>query len=146
MLCWCTAFIPRQNRFRSSRWGWWWKEGRADRNANWLEPTWMHYRIIIPPHIGATQILRQTLDWLKEDKGCKQTRRVSPRLLLSVEVPALEGAPVPTTITELCCEACEICPQQRRKAVYVLSRNERNLFFLDRFLTRSGYFSRWLSA
>jgi ArsR family transcriptional regulator len=29
----------------------------------------MHYRIVMPPHIGATQILRQTLDWLKEDKA-----------------------------------------------------------------------------
>src|SRR5271165_2768796 len=30
---------------------------------------WMHYRIVMPPHIGASQILRQTLDWLKEDKA-----------------------------------------------------------------------------
>src|ERR1700722_19691192 len=29
----------------------------------------MHYRIVMPPHPGATQILRQTLDWLKEDNA-----------------------------------------------------------------------------
>jgi ArsR family transcriptional regulator len=28
----------------------------------------MHYRIVMSPHIGAIQILRQTLEWLKEDK------------------------------------------------------------------------------
>ena len=26
------------------------------------EGKWMHYRIVMPPHIGASQILRQTLD------------------------------------------------------------------------------------
>ena len=32
------------------------------------EGKWMHYRIVMSPHIGAIQILRQTLEWLKEDK------------------------------------------------------------------------------
>jgi DNA-binding transcriptional ArsR family regulator len=35
---------------------------------------WMHYRIVMPPHIGATQILRQTLDWLKEDQAMQADR------------------------------------------------------------------------
>jgi ArsR family transcriptional regulator len=30
------------------------------------EGKWMHYRIIMPSHIGAAQILRQTLDRLKK--------------------------------------------------------------------------------
>ena len=34
----------------------------------------MHYRIVMPPHIGATRILRQTLDWLKEDKAMQADR------------------------------------------------------------------------
>ena len=28
----------------------------------------MHYRIVMPPNIGAAQVLRQTLAWLKEDR------------------------------------------------------------------------------
>jgi ArsR family transcriptional regulator len=31
------------------------------------EGKWMHYRIVMPPHIGAAQILGQTLGWLKEE-------------------------------------------------------------------------------
>src|ERR1700749_5175320 len=33
------------------------------------EGKWMHYRIVMPAHTGATQILRQTLVWLKEDRA-----------------------------------------------------------------------------
>src|ERR1700753_1907713 len=35
---------------------------------------WMHYRIVMPPHIGAAQILKQTLEWLKEDKAMQTDR------------------------------------------------------------------------
>ena len=35
---------------------------------------WMHYRIVMPPHSGATQILQQTLAWLKEDKAMQVDR------------------------------------------------------------------------
>src|SRR6201747_2510832 len=33
------------------------------------EGKWMHYRIVMPSHIGASQILRQTLGWVKKEKG-----------------------------------------------------------------------------
>src|ERR1700737_5474369 len=33
------------------------------------EGKWMHYRIVMPPHIGATQILRRPLDWIQEDRA-----------------------------------------------------------------------------
>ena len=33
------------------------------------EGKWMHYRIAMPPDIGAAQILKQTLGWLREDKA-----------------------------------------------------------------------------
>src|SRR5665213_1563222 len=33
------------------------------------EGKWMHYRIVMPPHQGAAQILRQTLTALKEEKA-----------------------------------------------------------------------------
>lgn len=35
---------------------------------------WMHYKIVLPPHNGASQILRQTLDWLKEDAAMQADR------------------------------------------------------------------------
>jgi ArsR family transcriptional regulator len=33
------------------------------------EGKWMHYRIVTPPHAGAAQILKQTLQTLREDKA-----------------------------------------------------------------------------
>jgi ArsR family transcriptional regulator len=68
------------------------------------EGKWMHYRIVMPPHIGATQILRQTLDWLKEDKAMQADRA---RLMKACCAPAkydLEGAPTPAPVPEQCCE------------------------------------------
>ena len=50
------------------------------------EGKWMHYRIVMPPHIGAAQILRQTLDWMKEDKACRRIGRGSRRLAAHREV------------------------------------------------------------
>src|SRR6202046_3983865 len=38
------------------------------------EGKWMHYRIVMPPHVGASQVLRQTLDSLKEDRGMQADR------------------------------------------------------------------------
>jgi DNA-binding transcriptional ArsR family regulator len=36
------------------------------------EAKWMHYRIAMLPHIGAAQILKQTLEWLKEERRCRR--------------------------------------------------------------------------
>jgi hypothetical protein len=49
----------------------------------------MHYRIVMPPHIGAYQILKQTLGWLKEEKSM-QTDKVKAHksLLLALEIPS----------------------------------------------------------
>jgi len=71
------------------------------------EGKWMHYRIVMPPHIGATQILRQTLDWLKEDKGMQTDKaRLTKACCSPSKHPALEGAPLPIAVAEQCCEAC----------------------------------------
>jgi len=71
------------------------------------EGKWMHYRITMPPHIGATQILRTTLDWLKEDKAMQADRaRLTKACCSPSKYSALEGAPSPTVISESCCEAC----------------------------------------
>ena len=68
------------------------------------EGKWMHYRITMPPHIGATQILRQTLDWLKEDNALQADRARLAKACCSPTKFALGGAPLPTVVSE-CCEA-----------------------------------------
>jgi ArsR family transcriptional regulator len=71
------------------------------------EGRWMHYRIAMPPHMGAAQILQQTLAWLKEDKGMQADRaRLAKACCSPAKYALLEGAPVPTTIKEGSREAC----------------------------------------
>lgn len=71
------------------------------------EGKWMHYRIVMPPHIGAAQILRQTLGWLKEEKMMQADRsRLTKACCAPAKYALLEGAPLPTTIQEASCEAC----------------------------------------
>src|SRR5487761_1112212 len=36
------------------------------------EGKWMHYHIVMPPNIGAAQVLRQTLAWLEEERGMQK--------------------------------------------------------------------------
>jgi ArsR family transcriptional regulator, arsenate/arsenite/antimonite-responsive transcriptional repressor len=71
------------------------------------EAKWMHYQIVMPPHIGATQILKQTLAWLKEDKLMQKDRAQLTKACCSPSKYALlYGAPVPTVVQEASCEAC----------------------------------------
>jgi ArsR family transcriptional regulator, arsenate/arsenite/antimonite-responsive transcriptional repressor len=67
---------------------------------------WMHYRIVMPEHAGAGQILRQTLDWMKEDKAMQADRARLTKVSCSPSKYALEGAPIPTAVSEQCCETC----------------------------------------
>jgi ArsR family transcriptional regulator, arsenate/arsenite/antimonite-responsive transcriptional repressor len=60
---------------------------------------WMHYRICMPPHAGATQILRQTLAALKNEKTFQtDTMRLAKACCSPKVIPALEGAPPPTLV------------------------------------------------
>ena len=69
------------------------------------EGKWMHYRIVMPPSIGATQVLRQTLAWLKEDKAMQSDRaRLTKACCAPQKFAALEGAPLPISIPT--CESC----------------------------------------
>jgi ArsR family transcriptional regulator len=68
------------------------------------EGKWMHYRIVMPPHIGASQILRQTLDSLKEDKLMQADRSRLNKACSSPAKYALDGAPLPSAVSEPCCE------------------------------------------
>lgn len=71
------------------------------------EGKWMHYRIVIPAHIGAAQILKQTLGWLKEEKAMQVDRaRLTKACCSPSKYASLDGAPLPTTIQETSCEAC----------------------------------------
>lgn len=60
---------------------------------------WMHYRISIPPHAGAAQILRQTLVALKDEKTMQADLvRLAKACCSPKPIPALEGAPVPSLV------------------------------------------------
>ena len=68
------------------------------------EGKWMHYRIVMPPNIGASQVLRQTLAWLKEEKAMQADRgRLSKACCTPAKFSALQGVPLPVSIS---CEGC----------------------------------------
>ena len=68
------------------------------------EGKWMHYRIVMTPNIGATQVLRQTLSWLKEEKSMLADRaRLSKACCSPAKFTSLQGAPLPLPIE------CEVC-------------------------------------
>lgn len=63
------------------------------------EGKWMHYRIVMPPNIGAAQVLRQTLAWLKEDRVMQADRaRLTKACCSPAKFSALQGAPLPITV------------------------------------------------
>jgi ArsR family transcriptional regulator len=63
------------------------------------EGKWMHYRIVMPPEIGAAQVLRQTLAWLREDRKMQADRaRLSKACCSPKKFAALEGAPAPVAV------------------------------------------------
>jgi len=71
------------------------------------EGRWMHYRIVMPPHIGASLILRQTLDWLKEDKAMQADRaRLTKACCSPAKYALLEGAPLPLPVDNAACGTC----------------------------------------
>jgi ArsR family transcriptional regulator len=71
------------------------------------EGKWMHYRIVMPANIGAAQILKQTLGWLKADKAMQADRaRLTKACCSPSKYALLDGAPMPTAIQETSCEVC----------------------------------------
>jgi ArsR family transcriptional regulator len=71
------------------------------------EGKWMHYKIVMPPHSGAAQILRQTLAALKNEKAMQaDSARLSRACCAPKRIPALEGAPLPAPLERASCEAC----------------------------------------
>lgn len=73
------------------------------RNAGIVEARrdgkWMHYRIVMPPNIGAAQVLRQTLSWLREERTMQVDRaRLSKACCSPARFAALQGAPAPVRV------------------------------------------------
>jgi ArsR family transcriptional regulator, arsenate/arsenite/antimonite-responsive transcriptional repressor len=63
------------------------------------EGKWMHHRIVMPPNIGAAQVLRQTLAWLREEKSMQADRaRLSKACCSPAKFVALQRAPLPTPV------------------------------------------------
>jgi ArsR family transcriptional regulator len=59
----------------------------------------MHYRIVTPPDAGAARVLRQTLDWLKEDRGMQADRaRLEKACASPARFVTLQSAPTPVAI------------------------------------------------
>lgn len=72
--------------------------------ASRREGKWMHYRIVMPPHAGASQVLRQTLGWLREEKAMQaDAARLTRACCSPSKFGLIQGAPVPATVQ---CEAC----------------------------------------
>jgi len=72
------------------------------------EGKWMHYRIVSPPHVGAVQILRQTLAALSDEKSLQADRaRLAKACCAATKLAALEGAPLPAVIGSA--SPCEVC-------------------------------------
>lgn len=64
------------------------------------EGTWMHYRIATPGHPGASRLLQETLEWMKEDPSMIADRKRLAKACCSPEKFAgLQGAPAPVS----CC-------------------------------------------
>lgn len=60
---------------------------------------WMHYRIAMPSNEGAAELLRQTLEWLKEEKTMQADLAKLTRACCTPEKTlALQGAPLPARV------------------------------------------------
>lgn len=63
------------------------------------EGKWMHYRIVPPPHEGAAKVLRETLEWLREERAMKGDRaRLSKACCSPQAFVTLQGAPLPAAV------------------------------------------------
>jgi ArsR family transcriptional regulator, arsenate/arsenite/antimonite-responsive transcriptional repressor len=71
------------------------------------EGKWVHYKIVLPANTGAAKVLRETLAVLREDKGMRtDLARLNKSCCVSQKVPALDGAPMPTTLEVLASSSC----------------------------------------
>jgi ArsR family transcriptional regulator len=107
------------------------------------EGKWMHYRIAMPPHIGAMQILRQTLATLKGEKVNQADRgRLSKACCAPKRNSGLEGAPLPRRLTPQLARFADMSSQTLVQRQICALSSLRKLSLLDRFLP-FGSFLQW---
>ena len=71
------------------------------------EGKWMHYKIVVPKHVGAARILSGTLSVLREDKAMQaDLSRLAKACCAPQKLPALDGAPLPILIDSVVSAAC----------------------------------------
>lgn len=71
------------------------------------EGKWMHYRIVMPAHPGAAQILRETLAVLPREKGMQtDLARLAKVCCAPQRSSTLEGAPLPIAVDAIACSDC----------------------------------------
>lgn len=64
------------------------------------EGKWMHYRIVMPPHAGAAEVLKQTLATLRGEKAMQaDAARLSKACCAPKALVTLAGAPRPVPIS-----------------------------------------------
>ncbi len=64
------------------------------------EGKWMHYRIVMPQHAGAAQVLKQTLETLRGEKAMQADRATLDRACcVPGQLVAVASAPKPVPIT-----------------------------------------------
>jgi ArsR family transcriptional regulator len=64
------------------------------------EGKWMHYRIVMPPHAGAAEVLKQTLATLRGEKAMQaDTARLARACCAPKALVTLAGAPRPVPIS-----------------------------------------------
>jgi ArsR family transcriptional regulator len=62
---------------------------------------WMHYRIAMPPHEGAAQVLRQVLQSLQEEKPMQADRnRLNKACCTPEKFVSLQRAPQPAPVVQ----------------------------------------------
>jgi ArsR family transcriptional regulator, arsenate/arsenite/antimonite-responsive transcriptional repressor len=60
------------------------------------EGKWMHYRIVMPPNEGAAKVLREILEWFKQEKTMQTDRAKLTKACCTPEkFVTLQGAPLP---------------------------------------------------
>ena len=71
------------------------------------QPTAKASRLVMPPHAGAAQILRETLGWMNADKAMQADRaRLTKACCAPEKFVSLEGAPRPSQVNAPSCEVC----------------------------------------
>jgi ArsR family transcriptional regulator len=68
------------------------------------EGKWMHYKIVVPSHIGAARILREAIAVIREEKAMQaDLARLGKACCVPPKVSALEGAPLPIRVDPVGC-------------------------------------------